>query len=31
MIKAADKRMVIDALRLESKRGGRSGAFSRVR
>jgi cyclic pyranopterin phosphate synthase len=31
MIKAADQRMVIEAIRLERKRGGSSGAFSRVR
>jgi cyclic pyranopterin phosphate synthase len=31
MVKAADKRMVIDAIRLESKRGGSGGDFTRAR
>ena len=31
MLKAADKRMVVEAIRLEKKRGGRSGDFSRAR
>jgi cyclic pyranopterin phosphate synthase len=31
MVKAADQRMVIDAIRLERKSGGRRGAFSRAR
>jgi cyclic pyranopterin phosphate synthase len=29
MVKAADKRMVIEGIRLESKTGGRSGRFER--
>ena len=29
MVKAADKRMVIEGIRLESKTGGKSGAFKR--
>jgi molybdenum cofactor biosynthesis enzyme len=29
MVKAADKRMVIEGIRLESKTGGRSGRFKR--
>jgi cyclic pyranopterin phosphate synthase len=31
MVKAADKRMVIGAIRLETKRGGAGGDFSRAR
>ena len=31
MVKAADKKMVIEAIRLESKRGGASGEFRRAR
>jgi cyclic pyranopterin phosphate synthase len=31
MLKAADKRMVIEAIRLERKRGGASGEFTRAR